>query len=482
MTRINTNVPSLVAARILGKNNNSLNQALERLSTGLRINTGKDDPAGLIASETLRSEITAIGAAIDNARRADNIISVAEGALQEVSALLVELENLVDRSSNEAGLSTEEVAANQLQIDSILDTINRISTSSEFQGKKLLNGTLAYTTSGVTTGPTASAIQDLKITSARIPNGGTRTVVVDITTSAQTAQLMFTGTASPAGSITIQVGGEYGTEQLTFASATSAADIRDAVNQSTALTGVSAFVSGAGAAMRLLFNSTSYGSSTFVSVEAISGAFGVTGDGGAAVTRDTGVDVGATVNGMQAITDGLDVTVRSASLSFDATLAAAFATQTAADFTFGITGGGADFNIAPTIGLNSLASIGIDNIATGSLGNGSIGYLSSIGSGQTNQMTSGNFETAQRIVRESNKQVSGLRGRLGAFQKNTLNSAVNALQIAFENTTAAESAIRDADFASETSQLTRAQILVNSGTAVLQLANAAPQNVLALIG
>ena len=157
MTRINTNVPSLVAARILTRNNESLNTALERLSTGLRINRGKDDPAGLIASETLRSEITAIGAAIDNARRADNVVSVAEGALQEVNALLIELESLVDHTANEAGLGDEEVSANQLQIDSILDTINRIATSTEFQGKKLLNGTLDYTTSGVTTGAAASS-------------------------------------------------------------------------------------------------------------------------------------------------------------------------------------------------------------------------------------------------------------------------------------------------------------------------------------
>ena len=98
------------------------------------------------------------------------------------------------------------------------------------------------------------------------------------------------------------------------------------------------------------------------------------------------------------------------------------------------------------------------------------------------QLTAQNFETAQRVIRESSKQIASLRGRLGAFQKFTLGSTINALQIAFENTTAAESAIRDADFAAETSNLTRAQILVQSATASLQLANSAPQNILALIG
>src|SRR5687767_4395110 len=142
MSRINTNVPSLIAARILSANNEKVNTSLERLSTGLRINRGKDDPAGLIASESLRSEVTAIGAAIENARRADNLVGVAEGSLQEISSLLIDLEGLVDRSANESGLGADELAANQLQIDSILDTINRIATSTEFGGKKLLNGSL----------------------------------------------------------------------------------------------------------------------------------------------------------------------------------------------------------------------------------------------------------------------------------------------------------------------------------------------------
>jgi len=475
MSRINTNVPSIVAARILDRNNTMLNQALERLSTGLRINTGKDDPAGLIASETLRSEITAIGAAIDNARRADQVISVAEGALQEVNALLIELESLVDSSANEAGLSDEEVAANQLQIDSILDTINRISTSTEFQGKKLLNGTLDYTTSGVSTGATASAIADLQITGARIATGSYRNVVVEVTQSAQTAQLVRAG-ATVASSVTIQIAGEYGTEQLSFASGTTASAIAAAVNGSTSLTGVSAMVSGT----NLYFNSTEYGSDAFVSVEAISGTFTVTG--GDSSTQDHGQDVGLLINGSVANTDGLNATLRKSALSLEMTLAAAFATQTAASKTFAITGGGADFSITPTLGINAMASLGIGNVATGSLGRGDVGYLSSLGSGQANQLSSENFETAQRIIREANKQVSSLRGRLGAFQKNTLASMVNSLSIAYENTVAAESAIRDADFAEETSNLPRAQILVQSTTAALQIANAAPQNVLALLG
>jgi flagellin len=149
MSRINTNVQSLIARRTVGINNDSLNQALERLSTGLRINSGQDDPAGLIASETLRSSIRAISTAIDNANRADTIVAVAEGGLQEVSSLLLELEALVDQTANEAGLTSQEVSANQLQIDAILQSIDRLAEATSFGDKKLLNGNLAFTTSGI---------------------------------------------------------------------------------------------------------------------------------------------------------------------------------------------------------------------------------------------------------------------------------------------------------------------------------------------
>lgn len=479
MSRIMTNVPSLVSARVLDSNNKMLNTSLERLSTGYRINRGKDDPAGLIASETLRGEIAAINAAMDNTKRADMVISVAEGGLQEISNLLVELENLVDHTANEAALSAEEVAANQMQIDSILDTINRISTSTEFQSKKLLNGSLDYTTSAVSLGA-GSSITHLQINSARIPADGYRTVTVQITTSAQTANVAAAGSSVAAGGITLQISGNYGVEQFSFGSATSYSDVATAINQSTSLTGVSASFSATGGGT-LRFDSTLYGSEAFVSVETVQGTT-LAVSGGDSTYGDHGVDVGLTINGAQAVTKGLDGSLHSLVLDLDITLDADFAQQTSLSKTFYVTGGGADFSIAPTLGLNATASLGIKNVATGSLGKGGVGYLSSLLKGQENDLESGNFAVAQRIIREANKQVSGLRGRLGAFSKNTLNSAYNALAIALENTSAAESAIRDTDFARETSSLTRAQILVNAATSTLQLANAQPRNVLALLG
>src|SRR5213595_336101 len=139
MGRINTNVSSLIAQRVLRRNNESLNTSLQRLSTGLKINTGADNPAGLIASENLRSEKAGITQAIDNSQRASNIIGTAEGGLSEVSSLLTQVQSLVSQTANSGGLSTDEINANQLQVDSILSTVNRIAGSTAFQGKKLLN-------------------------------------------------------------------------------------------------------------------------------------------------------------------------------------------------------------------------------------------------------------------------------------------------------------------------------------------------------
>lgn len=476
MSRINTNVQSLLATRVLNSNITSLNTALQRISTGLRINSGKDDPSGLIASEALRNSKVAITAAIDNAHRADNIVAVAEGGLQEVNRLLLDLENLVDRSANEAGLSPDEVTANQLQIDTILQSVNRIADTTEFTGRKLLNGNFAFTVSGTTS--SNQYISAVQINSAKIPEGGSRAVTAQITSRSYFALISGTGTGTGGmlnGVATLQVRGNYGTEVLSFASGTTMTQMATAVNQSSQLTGVSAVVSGT----MIQFASTGLGSDALASVEVLTGNFNTN------TNEDYGENGTVTINGAQATVNGLDLSVRSGALSADLVMAQNFATMSGGAGTtaaFDITGGGAVFAISPTVGLVGQESIGVNAVSTGSLGNGAVGYLASLGSGQANDLDSKNFATAQRIIREAINQVSSLRGRLGGFQKDVVAATVNSLGVTLENTAAAESAIRDADFAVETSSLTRSQILMQSSTAALQLANAAPQNVLNLIG
>jgi flagellin len=466
MARINSNIPSLQAMNRFGKNNADLNTRLQRLSTGLKINSGKDAPAGLIASETLRSEIQGIQQGIDNTTRANNVINTAEGALSEASSLLLQLQSLTNEAANTGALSKQEIEANQLQVDSIINSINRISNTTQFNGVKLLNGQLDYITSGVA----STAIDTIQINAAKLPDNGSQTVVVQVTGSAQVGGVDFTGTTTGTSAVTIEVAGNEGTEQLSFAANTAVSAVAFAINNLSDSTGVTASATGTG----VTFNSSAYGSTQFVSVKTLTGSF-VNG-------KDFGQDATVSINGTAADVDGLRASVRSGDFDVEVQLDKAFATAPSTTGTsFSITGGGAKFQIGSRVNRGGQIQVGIGSVSTTKLGNETIGYLSSVGSGGANSLVGGNTVNAQKIITEAIRQVATLRGRLGALQKNVLDSNANSLNVALENVTASESAIRDADFASETAALTRAQILVQANTSVLSQANSSPQNVLSLL-
>ena len=464
MSRINTNVTSLVAQRALSKNNNQLTTSLQRLSTGLKINTGADDPAGLIASQNLEGEKAGITQAIDNAGRASNVIGTAEGGLNEVSSLLTQLQGLVNQAANTGGQSTDEINANQLQVDSILSTVNRIAQSTAFEGKKLLNGNLDYLTSGINT----TKLANVQVNSARVPDGANINVVVQVVTSAKTGEVGYTGGTIAGATVTLEIAGANGTQQLSFASGTAVSAIAAAVTNVKTATGVSATLSGTA----LKLDSTEYGSTKFVSVKTISGTF-------LANTKNYGTDASVNINGAKAQVDGLAASYRSANLDVQFDLGSTF--NLPGTDNFYIKGGGATFALGSKVTETDKASIGVASVSTGSLGNTNSGYLSTLGSGGVNSLSSTNLTVAQKVIDAAIGQVSSLRGRLGAFQKFTIGSTVNSLGVALENATAAQSAIRDTDFASETAALTRAQILSQASTTVLSQANSAPQQALRLL-
>jgi flagellin len=467
MSRINSNIASLQAQHTLNKNQADLSVRLQRLSTGLKINSGKDAPAGLIASETLRSEIGGIHQAIDNSTRAGNVINTAEGALSEVSALLLEIQGLTNEAANTGALSLEEIKANQLQVDAILNSVNRIGNTTQFNGVKLLNGQLDYTTSSVD----ATALANLQINSTKLPDNGYVSVIVQVVGSAQLAEVDYALSGIGAAPVTIEVAGNAGVEQLSFAASTHNSAIAVAINQIKVATGVSATLSGA--ALRL--TSTAYGSREFVSVATLNGAF--------TAGKDYGVDAQVNINGAKAEVSGLTATVRSDNFDVKLDLTSTFGTTiNPAGTTFQVTGGGAKFQLGSQVNRQGQVNVGIGSVASSHLGNGVDGYLSSLASGGSNSLLSGNTIQAQKILTSAIRQVADLRGRLGAFQKDILETNVNSLNVALENVTASESAIRDADFASETAALTRSQILVQANTSVLSQANASPQAVLSLLG
>ncbi len=509
MSRINSNITSLIAQRVLGQNNQLLSKSLERLSTGLRINRGGDDPAGLIVSERLRQEKSRLTAAIGNSERADQIVNIAEGGLVEISNLLLEAQSLVSQNGNDAGLSSDEKEANQQQVDQILSTIDRIAAVTTFNGLKLLNGGFDFNTSSVST-----SVSDFEINAAKFADNVNLDVNVIITQSAQHGGFLLSFAAnninlSAAGnSFSIELAGSKGTRQFTFGSGTTLAAARDSINAFKTATGVSASISGTG----LVVKSDEFGSDQFVSVSVLTdgGINDATAGAGAtagiydltstdestanttvnstfvaanSVIRDAGQDIGASVNGSAARGKGLEVSVSNDALDIKITVNSTAGTTPGNLNALTITGGGAKFNLGTDVTLANQIRLGLPNVAARNLGNVALGFLNDVGTGGSlSIINSNNVDGAQQVVGEAIDQVSKIRGRLGAFQGNVIQSTIRSLNIAFENTSAAESLIRDTDFAKETAELTRSQILVQAASSALSLSNNSSQNVLGLLG
>ncbi len=578
MTRINTNVSSLVAQKTLQRSNNDLQLALTRLSTGLRINTGKDDPAGLIASEALRSDITSVQRAISNSERANQVIATADSAIGQVSSLLNDIRGLITEAANAGALSDDQIAANQLQVDSSLEAIDRIAQVTSFQGRRLLDGSLNF----ITTAANVASIEDVQIDQANLGSAGSLDIDIDIAAAATQAQVTvaslsstgvidFAGanneillTAAAAGEtfnnvavvtavaaaggggsgvaaayaagtltitfdsdhasfanigaaaiktatdtdgafttsdatgsdgtgtvdasatgfagttvgtaytihdITLEISDGVGTEVFSFQAGSTIDQIVAAVNLVSDATGVTA-TNNSGV---LELDSSSYGSDSFVAIDVISESYPGTFTSNISALRAEGTDIVATVNGTLANGKGNTLSINTSALDLSVTVSDGSST----DVDFTILGGGALFQLGPDVVTNQQARLGIQSLNSARLG-GANGRLFEIRSGNGKSL-SADPGSAAKIVDEVINKVTQLRGRLGAFQKTTLETNIFALSDTLENLTDAESTIRDADFAAESASLTRAQILVQSGTSVLAIANSNPQNVLALL-
>jgi flagellin len=517
MSTINTNVQSMVAQRVLNQTNGKLNNTLEKLSTGLRINSGKDDPAGLIASENLRSEKKSLQAAIGNAERADQVMNIAEGGLKEANSLLLELQSLVTKSANDAGLSEAEKKANQQEVDQILSSLDRISSTTTFQGQKLLNGNFDFSVTDQ-----SSAVESVNVTRANA-DGDEITAEAQVTGSAQRAgfflstggNLDLSGSGNDAGDdirFSIEVTGTKGTKEFSFTSGTTTAAMKKQINSFSEVLGVSATASAGGGGDGLRLDSTGFGSEEFVSVTVTEagdinngntslGLYNLSGSdtdvAGSKIDtfnnlvdttkKDTGQDVSALVNGQSVESNGRELSINLANLEATVLLSedtgsTLHAQKKGSNATLFKASGGAVFNIGPDVNINNQVSTGIQSVATNKLGDAATGFLDDLSSGGSANVVDGDLTKAQKIVNESISQVSELRGRIGAFQKNTLQPTINNLNVTLENTAAAESSIRDTDFAKTTADLTRQQILQQSATNTLSIANNAPQNVLSLLG
>jgi len=236
-------------------------------------------------------------------------------------------------------------------------------------------------------------------------------------------------------------------------------------------TGVTASRSGG----TLTLKSAAYGSDAFVAADVISEGTGGTFQQKLSASRQAGSDIVATINGIEASGKGNTMSINTSMLDMSITVS----DESTTPFNFSINSGGALFQLGPDVVTNQRARLGIQSVNTARL-RGVTGRLFELASGESAALDT-NTTKAAKIVDEVIDKVTSLRGRLGAFQKTTLDTNINTLNDTLETLTEAESTIRDADFAAESAALTRAQILVQSGVSVLAIANSNPQNVLALL-
>ncbi len=484
-----TNTNTITLLNILNKNSAAQASTFKQLTTGRRINAGKDDPAGLIALQNLNAELTAVNTSLTNNQRTDSILTVADSAVEEISSLLNEIETLVVASTSEANLTASETAANQSQIDDALAAIDRIVNTTNFNGKKLLDGSFSIQTANVATN---AYLSNMRVYSRSQATTATA-LTVNRVASAQLASATFAfagGTARTSGTTQVAIAGSLGTATLTFTSGLTQAQIVSTINAAKDQTGVSAIQN----STNVKLNSTTYGTSAFVSVEVLSGgtinaSYGTAyGDSNTTndvqnISKRAGVDANITVNGQATGADGLNVVYSANGLSLAFTLDDDFGkgntgATTSTTFTV-LASGGATFQLGTT--TSTRATIGIDSLATYNLGGGN-------GSARLSELKSGGSKAlktdaggALTAVREAIAEVASIRGRLGGFQKFQVGSAISALQAAQTGLTEATSAIGDTDFALATARLNKETVLIQSSIQLLGVASQQAAQILSLL-
>jgi flagellin len=458
------NVNTLSLLNILNRTTTAQSRILDQMATGSKINKGSDDPSGLLALTRVQSELTAVNAGISNNQKTDAILGVADGSLTEVASLVDEIQRLANESSNSSALSAEELAANQSQIDSALASIDRIIQSSQFNGKKLLDGSLGIANAV----GNAGALTDVKVFSKPSSVASTAlTVKVTVAASQAVVSQVMTNSATVDSTFTVQ--GALGVAVISVTAGENISSVAYKINQAKGQTGVSAAWPGAG---NLRLYSTAFGAGGFVRTSLIAG------DNARINNKyDTGIDASVTVNGQATAVSGKSVNYSGGgvAVSFQiGTLGAGAASST----TITVTTGGATFNLGTNSSTRS--TIGIDGVYTFQLGNNTTGYLSSLASGGANSLLS-NPGNAADIARLAAGQVAQLKGQIGGFQKFQVRTALNSLNDTKVGLETVKGVIRDVDYAIATAELNKQNILLQSGISLLGLVNQQSAQVLSLL-
>ncbi len=471
--RINSNIAAMNALRNIGQTNTNFNQSINRLSTGLRINSAADDPAGLIISEGFRAQLNGLDAALRNSQDAVNYAKTAEGALDEINRLLKDARGLAVASANTGTLSQSAIQANQTQLQSIAQSVTRIAQQTQFGTKRLLDGS-----SGVSANSVAGTLVSQIYVGGQFAGAAvtSNTSVVATLTQAAT-QASITGVTATLGQ-TVGVGSfSINGVSFTTSSSTTMQQVIDQVNASQGQTGVAASHNGTA----IVLNTTAFGSNAKID---LTDANGIVRAAGAGYTSAVGVNALATIQVGTATAlftsslngnDGLtlsDADGNSVKLTAAGNVVASVQNATIGQ----ITVGSSQFQIGANAG--QITNLSLGNFAASQLGTGVVPGLNMSNLDLTSATGANN---AMNIIDAAIEQVTKSRGQIGSFQRNILESNIRSLGVARESLSATESTIRDTDVAAEMTNFSKLQILQQAGMSVLAQANQAPQAVLSLL-
>jgi len=503
---INTNIDSLNSQRQLTRSQGDLSTALQRLSSGLRINSAKDDAAGLAIADRFTSQIRGLDQARRNANDGISLAQTAEGSLSSMADMLQRVRELAVQSANETN-SASDRAALQNEVSNLTAELNRMAQTTQFNGRNLLDGTFtsAQFQVGANANQTITATSQNFLTSAygsyrmgSLEEGDdtTHTTNGDLVKGSTTTNVITTFSATNTTRLTgtsFTVNGSLGSQAITYAATDTAKIVAGAVNAKSALTGVTATA-------RTEIQMLSFTAANSYSVA-------VSGDNTTAVT--VAFTVGASVNsdGLSAavaafndvssktgvtarVDDGGTSIILTNAAGNNITLANAASGSTSFNLASYTGGGNATGSAAVATGATALVQgqLTLDSDKTFNVSGATTNdwFTGTTGASQQQAVQYAdvsNKDAANRtiaLIDGALQNVATQRARYGALQ-NRFESTVKSLMTASENMSASRSRIQDADFAAETANLTRAQILQQAGIAMLSQANALPQQVLSLL-
>lgn len=487
---INTNIASLNAQRNLDRSAGDLRTSLTRLSSGLRINSAKDDAAGLAITERFTSQVRGLNQAIRNSNDGISLSQVAEGALAEASTILQRVRELSVQSAN-ATNSAGDRNALQNEVNQLVAELDRISKSTEFNGQKILDG--SFGTANFQVG--ASANETILATTGNFKAAKFGNHRVSDTAAGGSGALSSIATlAANVKGVNLTVSGKLGQKSVTLGAGDSMLSVAEALNNVSNSTGVEATArteiettfgatgdyiinlgtSDANAAAAADLTTISFNVSATSGSDGLSEAIAAINDqtaktGVVAQLADTGNLELVSETG-QNITIADTTTTNAGAIGFVSGGSDLLANGTAS--TVVVTG---ELTLDADRSFSISSSAASDVLAAASASSN----LNAVSELDVSSVDGANL--AMSIADAAITSISAQRAKFGALQSR-FESTIANLSTSVENLSAARSRIQDADFAQETANLTRAQILQQAGVAMLSQANVLPQNVLSLLG